>query len=156
MSERERRQTEHMQVLKQYSVQADDFTRELAALNGHPYLLIDDDQGMNALVRDMFEETGNRVECLQSVEEAIELLEVRGLSYYATILLDVRFPIRSLQGLDFLRWVREQGNGVPVIVWTADPIGVSHELADEFPFVLITDKDDGLSALRRHLKLGGA
>lgn len=77
-------------------------------------LVVDDDAGITAAVREGLEFEGYRVTTARNGAEA--LAEVAG-ELPSLILLDMRMP--AMNGWDFAARMRDAGHAVPVIVMTA-------------------------------------
>ena len=77
-------------------------------------LLIEDDAGLGAAVRDELVEAGHGVDWARRLDAARDHL---GLAPYELILLDLMLP--DGRGLDLLRALRGRGEATPVIILTA-------------------------------------
>jgi CheY-like chemotaxis protein len=84
--------------------------------DGPRILVVDDDPGILAIVRDVLQQQGYRVETASNGAEALRSVEARRPSF---VLLDVHMPILSGEG--FVKGMRERGIDLPVVVMTAGP-----------------------------------
>ncbi|MCC6735172.1 MAG: response regulator transcription factor [Bauldia sp.] len=86
-------------------------------------LLIEDDHVLGAAIRDHVASAGHGVDWMKRLDEARLALDAVG---YELVLLDLNLP--DGRGLDLLRRLRAAGNGVPVIIVTAqDQVAVRIE-----------------------------
>jgi len=86
-------------------------------------LLIEDDHVLGAAIRDHVIADGHSVDWMQRLDDAQASLDTVS---YELILLDLNLP--DGRGLDLLRRLRSAGNGVPVIIATAqDQIAIRIE-----------------------------
>lgn len=79
-------------------------------------LLVEDDQGLGAAVRDQVAADGHTADWVQNLQDARACVDTVA---YGLVLLDLMLP--DGQGLDFLRHLRARkgGGGIPVIILTA-------------------------------------
>ena len=77
-------------------------------------LVVEDDKTVGQYVKRGLAEAGSQVEL---VGDGAEALRLAANGPYDLLVLDLRLPTTS--GLDVLRTLRERGNGVPVLVLTA-------------------------------------
>jgi two-component system chemotaxis response regulator CheY len=79
-------------------------------------LIVDDDAAIRAVLREIIEFGGYRVEVAVDGAQALAVLE-----HYRpqVILLDMRMPV--MDGWTFARRLRDQGNTTPIVVMTAAP-----------------------------------
>ena len=82
-------------------------------------LIVEDDEVIREVLRDLLESEGYVVECAANGEEGIQALRREG-PLPSLILLDIMMPVKD--GFEF-RYEQEQDStlaGVPVVVMTAD------------------------------------
>ena len=77
-------------------------------------LVVEDDKTVGLYVKRGLAETGYHVELVADGAEALRLAMD---GHYDLLVLDLRLP--TLSGFDVLRTLRDRGNGVPVLVLTA-------------------------------------
>jgi len=77
-------------------------------------LVVEDDPGLAAALRDGLGARGFAVDRAGSAESALDLL---GIDSYDLVVLDLGLP--GMDGLAFLRVLRERANPVPILVLTA-------------------------------------
>ena len=78
-------------------------------------LIADDDDGVRAVLRDLFEGEGYAISEVKSGTEVLTTL-AKG-DAFSLVLMDVRMP--GIDGLDVLERLRKNGNDTPVIMITA-------------------------------------
>jgi len=82
-------------------------------------LVVEDDKTVGQYVKRGLVEAGYHVELVGDGGDALRLA---GDGHYDLLVLDLRLP--TLSGLDVLRTLRDRGNGIPVLVLTAqDAVG---------------------------------
>jgi DNA-binding response OmpR family regulator len=82
-------------------------------------LVVEDDKTVGQYVKRGLVEAGYHVELVGDGGDALRLA---GDGHYDLVVLDLRLP--TMSGLDVLRTLRDRGNGVPVLVLTAqDAVG---------------------------------
>ena len=77
-------------------------------------LVVDDEQGIRDLVRDILSSDGYEVDAASSAPAALELLEERT---YAIVLSDVKMP--GMSGIELLAEIKKRRPELPVILLTA-------------------------------------
>ena len=95
-------------------------------------LVVEDDTALAAALRDGLAARGYAVDRAGTAEAALELL---GVDAYDLVVLDLGLP--GMDGLAFVRVVRERGNPVPILVVTArgdvaDRVAGLDEGADDY------------------------
>lgn len=88
--------------------------RKENATSGWKILVIDDEQNIRLLYQEEFAQAGYRVETAASAEEALALIEE---SVPDLITLDIK--MNGLDGITFLRRIRERYRHLPVVICTA-------------------------------------
>ena len=78
------------------------------------FLVVEDEEKVAQFVRRALEEENHAVDIVMDAESALEEIEVVP---YDLIVLDLTLP--NLEGLEFLRLIRRNGNRVPVLILTA-------------------------------------
>ena len=114
---------------------------------GKPILVIDDDPGILAMLRDLLESEGLIVRTASNGEEALDALSEMAPSL---ILLDMRMPV--LDGWGFAERYRAQALPYPIVVMTAaesakrwaEEIGATGYIAKPF------DVNELLQTIERH------
>jgi DNA-binding response OmpR family regulator len=82
-------------------------------------LVVEDDKTVGQYVKRGLLEAGYQVELVGDGADALRLV---GDGHYDLLVLDLRLP--TVSGLDVLRTLRDRGNGIPVLVLTAqDAVG---------------------------------
>ncbi len=89
----------------------------------HRLLVVDDDDDVLGILRDMLRFKGHKVVALQNAEEALQLIEKED---FDLVLTDLGMPVVS--GWDIARRVKEKDPGVPVVLLTG--WGVQYEEED--------------------------
>ena len=123
---------------------------EVAAA-GKPILVVDDDPGILAMLKDLLESEGIAVRTASNGEEALAALAEMTPSL---ILLDMRMPV--LDGWGFAERYRARALGCPIVVMTAaesakrwaDEIGATGYIAKPF------DVNELLQMIERHREKG--
>ncbi len=77
-------------------------------------LVIDDEENIRFLYREELAEEGYEVEVADSAEEAMKQIEAQRPDL---ITLDIRMP--GIDGIEFLRMLREKHRDLPVVIVTA-------------------------------------
>ncbi|MEK6693278.1 MAG: sigma-54 dependent transcriptional regulator [Nitrospirota bacterium] len=77
-------------------------------------LIVDDERNICRVLNKFLKEEGFHAETARNFEESVSKLKN---SYFDLVLTDIRLPGRS--GLDLLKWIKEKGTSLPVIVITA-------------------------------------
>lgn len=77
-------------------------------------LIVDDEENIRLLYKEEFAEEGYEVAVAASAEEAMVQIEAQRPDL---ITLDIRMP--GIDGIEFLRLLREQDRDLPVIIVTA-------------------------------------
>ena len=77
-------------------------------------LVVEDDQKISAFVAKGLKESGYLTECASNGVEALEYLDV---SPFDLIILDMMMP--KMNGMEFLKEIRQRGLNVPVIILSA-------------------------------------
>jgi DNA-binding response OmpR family regulator len=77
-------------------------------------LVIDDEENIRLLYKEEFTEEGYEVAVAASAQEAMDQIEAQRPDL---ITLDIRMP--GIDGIEFLRLLREQDRDLPVIIVTA-------------------------------------
>lgn len=85
-----------------------------AAGRDQPVLVVDDDEGIVAMLREFLEGEGFSVRTAANGAEALDALQDVSPS---VILLDMRMPV--LDGWGFASALRRRGGGFPIVVMTA-------------------------------------
>jgi DNA-binding response OmpR family regulator len=117
------------------------------AIAHRPILVVDDDPGILAMLRDFLEGEGFAIRTATNGAEALEALEDVAP---ALILLDMRMPV--LDGWAFAAQLRERQIAYPIVVMTAaesarswaEEIGATGYIAKPF------DVDELLQTIERH------
>jgi DNA-binding response OmpR family regulator len=87
-----------------------------SVLNKHAIIIIDDELLIRDLLYDFFAEKGWQVTVSDSGANAVEMLKNQP---YDIALVDLKMP--EMDGLSFIRKIKNLGNSMPVIVMTAFP-----------------------------------
>ena len=119
---------------------------------GKPILVVDDDPGILAMLRDLLESEGLIVRTASNGEEALDALSELAPSL---ILLDMRMPV--LDGWGFAERYRARAFGYPIVVMTAaesakrwaEEIGATGYIAKPF------DVNELLQTIERHREKDG-
>lgn len=77
-------------------------------------LIVDDEENIRLLYKEEFAEEGYEVAVAASAEEAMAQIETQRPDL---ITLDIRMP--GIDGIEFLRLLREQDRDLPVVIVTA-------------------------------------
>jgi DNA-binding response OmpR family regulator len=77
-------------------------------------LVIDDEENIRLLYREELTDEGYEVEVAESAEEAMRIIETQRPDL---ITLDIRMP--GVDGIEFLRMLREKHRDLPVVIVTA-------------------------------------
>lgn len=77
-------------------------------------LVIDDEENIRLLYKEELADEGYEVEVAESAEEAMKLIEAQKPDL---ITLDIRMP--GVDGIEFLRLLREKHRDLPVVIVTA-------------------------------------
>jgi len=77
-------------------------------------LIVEDDEGISALMRGVFEDEGFRVRSALSGEQGLELLADEAPD---VIVLDLMLP--GMSGMTFLEHIRSDGHQTPVVITSA-------------------------------------
>lgn len=118
------------------------YYRHMAQINGCPFLVVEDEEGVQDMLRTILQTHRRKVEVAGSVKAACRLLEQRGRKGFATIILDMGLPDGT--GLDVIRWLREREWVVPIIIYT----GMSNvekylgRIVEGYPNIRIEQKGD--------------
>jgi DNA-binding response OmpR family regulator len=86
---------------------------------GHTVVVVEDDEGIRALMVDFLRDEGILVEEARDGAEAIEILDRYGAQprHLCVILLDLMLP--RVSGIDVIRRIREAGQELPVVALSA-------------------------------------
>ncbi len=122
------------------------------SVGGKPILVVDDDPGILAMLRDLLESEGLIVRTASNGEEALAALSEMAPSL---ILLDMRMPV--LDGWGFAERYRAQALAYPIVVMTAaesakrwaEEIGATGYIAKPF------DVNELLQTIERHREKDG-
>lgn len=111
-------------------------------------LLVDDDEGIQLLYREEFEDEGYRIESAMNGEEALEKFKTAPPDL---VILDINMP--GMNGIEVLRQMKEINSKLPVILCSA-----YHEFKQDFGtwasenyIVKSANIDELKNAVRRHL-----
>lgn len=112
-------------------------------------LLVDDEEGIQLLYREEFEEEGFEVVSAYNGDEALALFQEQA---FDLVILDINMP--GLNGIEVLRRMKEIDPHLPVILSSAyqeykQDIG---SWASEEYIVKSSNLDDLKSAVRKHLR----
>ena len=122
------------------------------AVGGRPILVVDDDPGILAMLRDLLESEGLVVRTASNGQEALDALSEMVPSL---ILLDMRMPV--LDGWGFAERYRARALAYPIVVMTAaesarrwaEEIGATGYIAKPF------DVNELLQTIERHREKDG-
>ncbi len=89
-------------------------------------LIVDDEKNIRTTLTDILEEEGCEVLAASTGEQAVKLCERRR---FDVVLLDVRMP--GIDGIEALRRIRRQRDGVKVILMSAYGVGQVERTAIE-------------------------
>ena len=120
--------------------------------SGARVLVVEDDEATRAILRDMLEREGCRVDVAENGFDALERL---AKAKPDIILLDLLMP--TMDGFEFLEALR--GSDIPIVVLTAKDLSDSERerLAGEVETVLrksLHSRDELAAELRRALRAG--
>jgi CheY-like chemotaxis protein len=126
------------QTDKQREIEVDYVSRNAAAwiLNatrtvakaGQHLLWVDDQPGGNNFERKAFEAVGIRIELARDTDEAIKKFE---RSQYDVIITDVMRPSSKDAGFEFVEYVRQKDNEIPIFMYTWDDTQKNRQRAME-------------------------
>jgi CheY-like chemotaxis protein len=111
-------------------------------LDGIHILLAEDNHDMQLTVRRILEKAGASVETAFDGREAIAKASS---SSFDVVLMDVRMP--NVNGVEAMRTLRDQGNDVPIVALSADPLTMPRTGARDLGFTDCLSKPFTLEAL---------
>ncbi|MGP0567123.1 response regulator [Nitrospina sp. 32_T5] len=77
-------------------------------------LVVDDEDNIRLLYKEELQDEGYEVACARSAEEALKMIEGQEPDL---ITLDIKMP--GMNGIDFLRLLKEQKKNIPIILCSA-------------------------------------
>ena len=104
-------------------------------------LIVEDDQGIAALMRGIFEDEGFQVRCALTGEQGLILLASEEPD---VIVLDLMLP--GISGMTFLERIRAEGRRIPVVITSA--LRGAAQLAEEAGVVFVAKPFDVEHLLR--------
>ena len=79
-------------------------------------LVVDDDEGICAMIRRVLDESNYKVTTATSAHDALQILNAQ---HFDTLIVDIMMP--TMSGLELLRQVRQRDRELPVIILTGYP-----------------------------------
>lgn len=92
---------------------------DIVSVQGKRFLVVEDDQACQDVVKSLLEPTGSHVTCAYNGQEALTALSVSPFDF---VIMDIRMP--GMDGVTAVRRIRQSGQphrNIPIIALTADP-----------------------------------
>lgn len=109
-------------------------------------LVVDDQEAVSKIVAEIAAQGGWQTIHSSDVREALDLVHRNGID---VLLIDYMMP--EMTGLDFISELRQKGNSIPAVIFSAVTGEIDTELANKLGVVTILKKPLRISDLRKAL-----